>query len=85
MICFKNFCTFAFNQKLLTFTSRKNLDRNLLRKKIAIKNCDIRPEWSIRNFAFEFLLEHLTGKIDGFFELVTLIGRSDKSGRVCFD
>ena len=41
--------------------------------------CDIRPEWSKCNFAFEFLLEHLTEKIDGFYELVTLIGRSDKS------
>ena len=35
--------------------------------------CDVRPEWSKCNFAFEFLLEHLTGKIDGFDELVTLI------------
>ena len=28
--------------------------------------CDIRPEWSKCNFAFEFLLEDLTEKIDGF-------------------
>ena len=34
--------------------------------------CDIRPEWSKYNFAFEFLLEHLTGKTDGFNELVML-------------
>ena len=46
---------------------------------------DIRPEWSKCNFAFEFLLEHLTDTIDGFNELVTLIERSDKSGRVGFD
>ena len=32
--------------------------------------CDIRPEWSKCNFAFEFILEHLTEKIDGFYELV---------------
>ena len=44
--------------------------------------CDIRPEWSKCNFAFEFLLEHLTGKIDGFHELVTLFKRLDKLGRV---
>ena len=30
----------------------------------------------------KFLLEHLTGKIDGFHELVTLFKRLDKSGRV---
>ena len=30
--------------------------------------CDIRPEWSKCNFAFEFLVEHLTGKIVGFDE-----------------
>ena len=45
--------------------------------------CDIRPEWSKYNFAFEFLLEHLTGMIDGFNELVTLFKRSDRQiGRV---
>ena len=33
----------------------------------------------------KFLLEHLTEKIDGFYELVTLIEQSDKSGRVSFD
>ena len=47
--------------------------------------CEIRPEWSKCNFAFEFLLEHLTEKIDGFYELVTLIERSDRSGGVGFD
>ena len=47
--------------------------------------CDIRPEWSTSNFAFEFLLEHLTGKIDGFDEFVTLFRRSNKSGRVDSD
>ena len=47
--------------------------------------CDIGPEWSKANFAFEFLWEHLTGKIDGFDKLMTLIERSDKSGRVSFD
>ena len=46
--------------------------------------CEIRPEWSKCKFAFEFLLEHLTEKIDGFYELVTLIERSDISGRVSF-
>ena len=42
--------------------------------------CDIRSEWSKCNFAFEFLFEHLTGKIDDFDELVTLIERLDESG-----
>ena len=28
--------------------------------------CGIRPDWSKCNFAFEFLFEHLTKKIDGF-------------------
>ena len=44
--------------------------------------CETRPEWSKCNFAFEFLKEHLFEKIDGFYELVTLGERSDKSGRV---
>ena len=35
--------------------------------------CDIRPEWSKCNFAFQFLLEHLAGRIDGFDELVRLL------------
>ena len=47
--------------------------------------CDIRPEWSKCDFAFESLLKHLTGKIDSFDELVTLIEQSDKSERVGFD
>ena len=47
--------------------------------------CEVRPEWSKCNFAFEFLLEHLTEKIGGFYELVTLIERSDRSGGVGFD
>ena len=29
--------------------------------------------------------EHLTGKIDGFSELATLVERLDKSGRVSFN
>ena len=37
--------------------------------------CDIQPEWSKGNFAFEILLEHLTEKIDSFYELVTIIER----------
>ena len=36
-------------------------------------------------FAFEILMEHLTRKIDGFYELVTLIERLEKSGGVSFD
>ena len=47
--------------------------------------CDIRPEWTVRNFVFEFLAEHLTERIDGFYGLVTLIERLDKSGGFSFD
>ena len=46
---------------------------------------DIRTERSKCNFAFEILLEHLTGRIDGFDELLTLFQPSDKSRRVIFD
>ena len=47
--------------------------------------CDIRPEWSKCNFAFELFLEHITRKIDGLYEIVTLIKRSEKSENVSFD
>ena len=65
----------------------KTTDAHLCQTRIDGKpeECDIRPEWSKCNFAFEFSLEHLTEKVDGFYELVTLIGQSDKSGRVSFD
>ena len=47
--------------------------------------CDIRPEWTKRNFVFEILSEHLTERIDGLYGLVTLIERLDKSGGASFD
>ena len=47
--------------------------------------CDIRPEWKKRNFKFEFLSEHLTERIDGFYGLVTLIEQLDESGGISFD
>ena len=37
------------------------------------------------SFLFEFLLEHLTERIDGFYGLVTLIEQLDESGGVSFD
>ena len=50
-----------------------------------VTTCDIRPEWTKRNFVFEFLSEHLTERIDGFYGLVALIERLDESGGVSFD
>ena len=37
------------------------------------------------NFVFEFLSEYLTERTDGFYGLMTLIKRLDKSGGVSFD
>ena len=44
--------------------------------------CAIRPEWTKRNFLFDFLSEHQTEKIDGLNQLDVLIVHSDKLGRV---
>ena len=62
-------CTILMKTRIL----KEDIDR------IVRGVCEIRPEWSKCNFALQFLLEHLTEKIYGFYELVTLIERSDKS------
>ena len=48
-------------------------------------HCEIRPEWTKRNFVFEFLSERLTERIDGFYGSVTPIEQLDESGGVSFD
>ena len=75
----------SFFKKNTQLGTRKN-NIEVLQIKNFVKNyCDLRPEWSIWNFAIEVLLEHPTEKIDGFYELVTLIEQSNKSGAVSFD
>ena len=50
-----------------------------------LNECEIRPEWTKRNFVLDFLSEQLTERIDGFYGLVTLIERLDESEGVSFD
>ena len=50
-------CTILMN------TTRLNEDINRAVRGV----CDIRPEWTKRNFVFEYLSEHLTKRIDVFF------------------
>ena len=45
----------------------------------------MRPEWTKRNFVFEFLSEQMTERIDGLYGLVMLIEPIDESEGVNID